>query len=273
MFGWFKKEATPQSEPGHPLIHQFLRPMAISSALSEAISDYAEAVQAGIVTSPAYQRKGDSVVGIWNDTRLEALRHLWGFGASDARLLADHRQQRKLLDIFFKKKLQYVFPHQPSGDPVHDTLQALFQVYMYLDEAGSAVGDKETNGLSRQRVEKTVFSDSEQKTKILWDEWIAFEQVDQGAGDLSSMPGTLIEILYEDVTKKAKTIALSAQFGPDYRDGMNMIVKYIQDHIKGEGLSEESINKKLEQVRSTMKMTLEADDPDHLFKRVGELTE
>src|SRR5215204_200313 len=98
MFGWFKKKASPRSEDIAPIFQHLFEPMALATALAESIAEYSKAVKNGKASSPAYQRKGDSVVGIWSDTRLEALRHLWGYGASDAFLLADHRQQKKVLD-------------------------------------------------------------------------------------------------------------------------------------------------------------------------------
>lgn len=215
MFGWFKKRATPHSESVPQVLQRFVKPMALATALAETISEYEKTVRSGKASSPAYQRKGESVVGIWNDTRLEALRHLWGYGASDATLLADHRQQKKLLDALFQDKPQYEYPYQHSGEPIHDTLQALFQVYLYLSKAGSAVADKETDSLSLKLNNKNIFSDFEEQAKSLRELWGVFEQAVRRSSDLPSVPSTILEALYRDVTKKAKSIALTARFGPN----------------------------------------------------------
>lgn len=257
-----EKKRTRQSGAIRPILQQSLEPMALATALAETISEYVKAVNNGDTASPAYQRKEGNVVAIWSDTRLEALHHLWDYGASDASLLADHHQQKNLLDAFFEKKPQYQYPHQPSGDRVHDTLQALFQVYLFLSKAGSAVADNETDSRSLKRANKTIFSDFEQQAKTLWAQWISFEQANHSSGDLPPMPSTLLELLYKDVTRKAKTIALSARFGPDYEAGMNYLVHVVQKDLKAQGESEDSINEQTEQIRSTMKQVLAADDPD-----------
>ena len=269
MFGWFKKKHTLHSGAVPPILERFLKPMALATALAETISEYVKAVNNGDASSPAYQRKEDSVVGIWSDTRLEALHHLWDYGASDTSLLADHRQQKNLLDAFFEKKPQYKYPHQPSGERVHDTLQALFQVYLFLGKAGSAVADKETDSGSLILANKTIFSDFEQQAKTLWAQWISFEQATRSSGDLPPMPSTLLELLYKDVTIKAKTIALSAQFGPDYQAGMNYLVNTVQEQMKTRGESEDNINKQTGQIRSMMKKVLAADDPNRLDEMLG----
>jgi hypothetical protein len=265
MFGWFKKKSTPQSEAVCQKLLQFQKPMILVQALAEEISEYYKAVKSGKSSAPAYQRKDDSVVGIWRDTRLEVLRQLWGYGASEPTLLADRFQQKKLLYAFFENKPQYEYSHQPSGDPLHDTLQALFHVYLLLEKAGTAVGDKETDGLFLKCVaKKTIFSDFEEDAKVLRTEWTAFEQAVHGSGGIPAMPCTLLEILYKDVTRKTKTIALSAQFGPDYQTNMNDLVNRVEEQMHDQGKSQESINKKMEQLRSTYKKLLAADEPDHL---------
>jgi hypothetical protein len=264
MFGWFKKKPSARANVIPDVIKQMMEPMALATALAETISEYFKAVEKGKVSSPAYQRKGDSVVGIWTDTRLEALRHLWGYGASDAMLLADHRQQTRLLNAFFEKKPQLEYPRHPSHEPIHDTLQAVFQVYLFLNNAGSVVGDKETDRLTLKLVNKTIFDDFEQQAKVLWSQWIDFEQAVHGSSALPSMPATLLEVLYKDVTKKAKTIALSGQFGPNYQSGINYLVEVARDQLRKQGESEESIDKQVQQILSTTQKVLEAHDPDHL---------
>lgn len=237
-----------------------MEPMALATALAETIADYVRAVDSGKVSAPAYERKGDSVVRIWGDTRLEALRYLWGYGASDAMLLADYRQQKKLLDDFFEEKPQYEFPHHPSGETAHDTLQALFQAYLFLGKAGTAVADKETDSTSLELANKNIFSDFEEKASKLRVLWNGFESALNNSSQLPEMPSTLLDLLYKDVTKKAKGIALSAQFGPNYESGMQHLIKRVEKDIEDQGDSEQKIKK----IQNTMKSLLEADDPDHV---------
>ena len=264
MFNWFKKKKTPRTDEVPPIFKQFIEPMALATALAETIADYVRAVDSGKVSVPAYERKGDNVVGIWGDTRLEALRCLWGYGASDAMLLADYRQQKKLLDDFFEGKPQYEFPHHPSGEAIHDTLQALFQVYLFLGKAGTAVADKETDSTSLELANKSIFSDFEEKASKLRVLWNGFESAPANSSELPEMPSTLLDLLYKDVTKKAKGIALSAQFGPNYESNMQYLVKRVEKDIKEQGDSEQKTKEKIEKIQNTMRSLLEADDPDHV---------
>lgn len=264
MFNWFKKKKTPRTDEVPPIFKQFIEPMALATALAETIADYGRSVDSGKVSAPAYERKGDNVVGIWGDTRLEALRHLWGYGASDAMLLADHLQQKKLLDDFFEGKPQYEFPHQPLDEAVHDTLQALFQVYLFLGKAGTAVADKETDSTSLKLANKNIFNDFEEKASKLRVLWNGFESALNNSSELPEMPSTLLDLLYKDVTKKAKGIALSAQFGPDYESVMQYLAKTVEKQMKEQGHSEQKIKEQMQKVQNTMKSLLEADDPDHV---------
>ena len=170
MFGWLKKRPpqTPRVVPD--ALKRIIESMALATALSTAIADYVKAVKKGDITVPAYKRQGDSVVGIWTDTRLEALSLLFGQGAN-VMLLAEHRSQEKLLDALFNDKPHLEFPHQPSNEPIHDTLQAVFRVYMYLNDVGSAVGDKETDYATLKLARKTIFSDFENQASTLRQQW------------------------------------------------------------------------------------------------------
>ena len=261
MFNWFKKKSAPSREAIAPGLDQFVKPMAIATALTEAISEYFMAVKNGKKSSPAYQRKQGNVIGIWGDTRLEALRQLWGYGASDIALLANHHQQKRLLDSFVEEKPYLEYPLQPSGDSVHDTLQAIFQVYLFLGEAGSAVADKETAG-------SIVFSGFEQQAKTLQTKWGEFEEALHGSRNVPPTPSTLVEILYEDVTRKAKTIALSSQFGANYRAGLNCFVELYQREMKSLGHSEDRVKKEGDDLQMIIQKILAAESPDSLPEEI-----
>ena len=144
------------------------------------MSDYVKAVKKGDISVPACKRLGDSVVGIWTDTRSEALCLLFGQGA-DAMLLADHRNQEKLLNSLFNEAPHLEFPHERSNEPIHDTLQAVFRVYMYLNEVGAAVGDKETDRATLKLARKTVFSDFEEQAKVILQKWKTFDEAIRGS--------------------------------------------------------------------------------------------
>ncbi len=264
MFEWFKKKAAGKTGHVPDIFKTMIRPMALAAAVADTIADYHRAVRAGEVTSPAYKRKNSNVVEIWAHTRLEALSRLWGYGASDVGSLSDSLQQKVLLDAFFEEKPQYLFPHRPSNEPVHDTLQAVFQVYLFLDEAGSEVCDKETDHVTLKIANKTVLSDFEAQAKILRAEWTALHNAIHEPSPLPQLPATLFEILYKDVTKKTKSIALSSQFGPDYRLGFNSVVELVRSLLQQQGESATNVNHRIQQLHTMMRKILEAHDPDQV---------
>ena len=62
-------------------------------------------------------------------------------------MLAGGRRQLELLNCFLDQRPHFEFP-QPRGEPVADTLQAVFQAYRYLSEVGSEVLDRETDRMA-----------------------------------------------------------------------------------------------------------------------------
>jgi hypothetical protein len=78
----------------------------LSKSQAQTISEYVKAINDGKASSPAYQRKGDSVDEIWSDTRpLRRSRHLWGFGASEPRCLRTIPNRRNFSTHSLKKNL------------------------------------------------------------------------------------------------------------------------------------------------------------------------
>ena len=241
------------------------KPLALGVALAKRVSAHVEAVDSGKISSPAYQRKDGHVVANWRDTRLEALRHLWNYGTSESVLLADTRHQRQLLDAFFKNIRAHEFPPRPSGDSVSDTLQALFQVYLYLYEAGMMVADSETMSLRSASETPTPFGEFERRVNVLRAQWIVYEDAVHASGAIPKMPCTLLEVLYSDVTRRAKSIAFSATYGPSYRFTWDHIEGLIIKELQEQGESQDNIDKKLKHARSIQEKLLDADDPDQLL--------
>jgi hypothetical protein len=254
MFSWFRSKTAPRSVDIPPIFNQTIYPVALSSALAENFSQYVKDIESGKKSMPAHKRKDGSLYDVWSDTRLEALSPLLLYGASDVSMLADFRQQKKLLDSFYKEKPQYKCPHEPTGDPVHDTLQALFQVYLTLKEIGSAVCDEETESISLL----------DEHAKTLWESWTFFDQAVHRSDKAIPMPSTLFEMVFNDVTKKAKTIALSATFGPDYHRGMQHWATKTREIMQKQGISEDIISKEVQRTQLIMRKVLAADKPDDL---------
>lgn len=246
MWGWFKKRQ-PDAEV-RALAEKLLGPATLAAALAETVRDYVAAVQAGKLSYPAHRRKGASVVEIWADLRIEALHKMFNFGKADPFLLADQRSQGELLACFLDDRAHLEMP-QPRGAVVPDTIQAMWQVYLYLDAAGSEVADRETDRTGLKLEGRSILDRIEAGCAELRERIAALRA---GTGD-GSIPPTMIELLYEDVTAKAKSIALSAKFGPHYEGG----IKFVEDQLAKQGDD-------LTAFRATVARIMAAKDPDHL---------
>lgn len=264
MFEWFKNIREKQEEVIPVLAKELFRSTSLAVAIADAIADYSKDVKDGIVSAPAYKRKDSNVVDIWKDTRLEALWVLWTHGASDIMIIAQPSEQKNILDVFFEEKPQYEYPHQPSNEPVHDTFQAIFQVYLFLNEAGSAVMDLETDRNTLKIKGRNIFDEFEKSAKQLRVQWGEFDSAVHGSGDLPPMPSTILEVLFNDVTKKSKAIALSAIFGPDYEAGILHLQKIVREKLTKKGKTEDSINEQIRDLQKTTQKLLSAQDPDHI---------
>ena len=99
----------------------------------------------------------------------------------------------------------------------------------------------------------------------LRDEHVAFRRsLKHNSFDPLGVPKTIFEILYKDVTKKAKGIALSATFGPKYESVMRQLLLYGEEKTKERGNDNRTTKIELEQTRRLMDSILGAEDPDDL---------
>jgi len=48
---------------------------------------------------------------------------------------------------------------QPRGEVITDTIQSVWQVYVYLDNVGSKVADRETDRYTLRKNQKNIFDD------------------------------------------------------------------------------------------------------------------
>ena len=145
MLGWFKKRKPQELSPELKVLSErFFGPQAQAVAIAECVRDYFNAVQAKEVEYPAHHRERASVLELWTHVRLEAFHKMFNFGRADLMLLADMRQQLMLLNRFLDERPHFEMP-QPRGELVADTLQGVWQVYMYLSMVGSELADNATD--------------------------------------------------------------------------------------------------------------------------------
>jgi hypothetical protein len=89
--------------------------MALSAAIAQTTQNYVADVKAGKLKFPAFKREGETVIGVWRDTRFEALSCMFGFGVGDPSLLADMRQQMALCTCYLEDRPHLEWP-QPRGE-------------------------------------------------------------------------------------------------------------------------------------------------------------
>lgn len=225
MFNWFKKGRSPEQE----LADKLLGPQALAIAIAETVRNYTDGVKAGQIQYPAHRREKSGVAQIWNDVRLEALHKMFGFGRADLLSLADIRRQTDLLNAFINDKPHLQLP-QPSGETVADTWQAVWQVYVYLDAVGSELADVETDRTTLKAKGADIFDGFTKLATHLHAQWVAYDLTPDGVSP-GPLPGTIIDILWADVTAKTKSIAISKVFGPSHEAGF----KYVLNLFEKEG--------------------------------------
>lgn len=99
-----------------------------------------------------------------------------------------------------------------------------------------------------------ILTDFTTEAATLRDLWGAHRRaIKVGARPLPELPRTMIEILVEDVTAKAKSIALSTVYGPFYEAQ----ILYMEELVRKEGREGD-----VERIRASMARVLAAKDPD-----------
>lgn len=246
MLKWLKSKLGSQPDPLEAQLRQLIDAPALATAIAEAVGDYFGAVKSGAQEFPIHRNEKASLVAVWSGVRLEALRGLFGYGKSEPFLLSDFREQQTVFASFLDDRPQFEMP-QPRGETLPDTIQGVGQVYYYLSNVGSELADRETDNDGLKIEGRSIYDDINracEAARVDWRNWRA-------APSQSKMPKTFIELLYDDVTAKSKSIALSKVYGPLYENG----IKFVE-----ELMTEPSDRAKF---RATIERVLNATDPDH----------
>ena len=256
MFEWFKKQRTQEPSPKmNALTDRLLGPQAQAVAIAECVREYVDAVQAGQVEYPAHRRKGSGVAELWTHIRLEAFHKIFNFGKSDLMLLADLRQQLTLLNSFIDERPHFEFP-QPRGEPLADTLQGVWQVYIYLSAVGGELADNATDKHVLKSRGRDILSDFTDKATALRAQWVAFEGAIRNRSQVvPEMPDAMIAVLWKDVTSKAKSIAMSKIFGPMHENGIKYMLKL---------LSEKATETEVAAIRTYIERAFAAQEPEDI---------
>jgi hypothetical protein len=221
MFDWLKRSGRGRRPQVDAVAERFLRPMTLLLAWKGEADRYAERMKLGQVKFPACRQHDASVETIWRNTVSEALIQMIGFGASDLTLLANVGMQRDVLHRFHEGRPHLSMP-QPSGDELDQTIQAVWQAYLYLSKLGEELMDAATYSYDLRKQNKDILSDLQTQTRKLATQW-------DDERRLTELPLTFMEAVYADVNQKAKSMALSAKFGPGHA-GMANFVELVRRH-------------------------------------------
>lgn len=239
--------------PLDELAGELFRPMSRLIAVKEIVAEHFTEVADGKFPCPAFRQRDLGPATIWAVTRLEALRPIFGFGSSELPLLVDHKSQVQVLTALLEDKPYLMLP-QPSGDTVSQTIQAIWQSYLYLTKVGGEVLDRETDPYSLKKRGKDILHSLLEGSRTLLDAWIAYrEAISDRTSSLPAMPKTLFDLFYEDITAKTKSLTMSAVYGPSYESNIRSVLKQAQ----AEGLDSREFERGIALLQA-------ASDPDEL---------
>ncbi len=256
MLGWFKKQKPQKLPPeSEAFSEKFFGPLAQAVAIAKSVHEYVDAVQAKELEYPAHRRKDASVLELWTHIRLEAWHKIFNFGKSDLMLLADTRQQLTLLNCFLDERPHLEMP-QPRGEPIADTLQAVWEVYIYISTVGTELSDKATDKYVLKSCGRDILSDFTEKSTTLRTQWQAFDRAMKNNYEVRpKMPDTIIAIFWADITAKTKSMAISKVFGPMPESNIQYMLKL---------LTEKASEKEVAEMRTYMERVRAAKEPEDI---------
>lgn len=222
MFNFFKKKPDLNLERKR-FIEEMTRPIAYASALISLVDEYPTEMKRRNITCPIYKCKNISIVELWNYMTIEANINSVRFGTGSIIDLADISKQEELLNSFVKEK-SYLYYPQPSGTNICNSIQGMWQAYIYISEAGTSVCDQMTDKYALSQKKRTIVSDLEDQAVTALQGWNAIKI----RNNRNSTPKTLFELFYQDITLKTKSIALSKFFGPFISEGMRDFERKIE---------------------------------------------
>lgn len=250
VFGIFKREGKPRLAPGFG--GALIAPVAKAVALGQIAQEHGAAIRAGQTRFPIHKAADASLLEVWRCLRLEACLPALHFGDASLVDLADIGKQRGVLEQFLDAKAHLQSP-QPSGPALGQSIQSMWQVYVYLSEVGTELGDPLTDRHRLKGEGKDILSDVEISARKLRADWKAFpEKSDQ------AIPSTLFDAFLADLNRKSKSIAFAKVFGPFYEREVALFA----DHLKAELGEADAVV-----LGRTLEELLRASDPDDAAER------
>lgn len=228
----FLKRKSKAAESGST-IGRLMESPAFANKIKSRKDRYLDRVKTLHLKLPAVHRKEDEVLDIWDSTRFEAIANLWVVPDIDVALLSDVKNHGKRNQPIFNID----FRHDYSKDESETgrACLAIRHVYHYLAAVGEEVFDPQSAPSKLKLHGKRVSDTFAQQVRASEAEWDRFQFDQAGGREISHVPLTIFEILWCDVTRVSKNIAVCAKFGPDFQSGVQyrrVLAKNRPDELK-----------------------------------------
>jgi hypothetical protein len=206
--------------PEGSVSHQRVDINVVALTLQDEIRAYSAAVVSNKFRVPACKRtRGEprgSLREIWEDTRLEAMQRLMEHGAAGIDDLASAEEQRVLSEALRQIDKGPQNRIWPAGDALRDTISETFCTLNYLQDRCIELGIP-TASARKSFIERCEFVSL----------WQQNSKVYQSLFPNHKLP-TIFSILWDEVTRLAKEIAVAAVFGHPLEVGIQRYIEYIR---------------------------------------------
>ena len=223
----------PKATETRSTIGRLMEAPAFANKIKSRKDRYLDRVRTLHLTLPAVRRKEESVLDIWDATRFEAIANLWAPPGVELPLISDAKNHGKRNQKIF----QINFRQDYSGDDSETgrACQSIKHVYAYLAAVGEEVFDPQSSPSKLKLHGKRVSDVFAEKIRANEPEWDRFHFDQAGGREISHVPQTIFELLWRDVTRVSKNIAICSRFGPDFQSGVQyrrVLAKNRPDELK-----------------------------------------
>ena len=179
---------------------------------------YLDRVRTLKLVLPAVRRKEDTVIEIWDATRFEAIANLWATPGFEQALIADTKKHGKQNQAIFR--IDFTVDYRKDASASGGTCLGIRHVYDYLSAVGDEIFDPQTAPSKLKAHGRRISDQFVQQVRAVEAEWDRFHFEQASGREIQNVPQTIFQILWADVTRLSKSIAICAKFGPNYQSGV-----------------------------------------------------
>jgi hypothetical protein len=214
--GWFGRRGAREQRPAEATtdaMGDLFGPMAIVHAMDLAVPKYLASADRGELVYPACKRAPTdmhgTVRGIWEHTRLEAMRYVTMVPRREVELLIAPVRQPEMIDAFLRQP-----PHDNTvvdftGVAIDDLVTAIVAGLNWLNHCAVLAG------VGREKFSGTLRNF--RKVTVLAQQWWAMEGADARCAQMlreRQKPPLMLCLIWLEYTRLAKEIATAAIHGP-----------------------------------------------------------